>query len=162
MFGKISYQLLHYILLQKRHRVQADAFIVSVNTTHWLFVTAEKIWPQRIFRVERCFSQTSGSISVALAQQLLTLVLQVICKHRNTCYCLFSTQRHSSTNMDCCFGGFHSNFVQTAVVTGNVWMSVVQTRSTFIHSHHDGSFVTLSQKIKGILQVKRNTVNFRN
>lgn len=53
--------------------------IHSIKITHRLLVATEKIWPQGVFRDEGGFSQTSGSVSVTLAQQLFTFVLQIIC-----------------------------------------------------------------------------------
>ena len=69
--------------IYKRHTGHMGAAL-SVNITHGMFVTAEKIWPQGIFPDERSFPQTSRSVSVALAQQLFTFVLQIVCKEEHT------------------------------------------------------------------------------
>lgn len=59
------------------------AFIASVNVTHWVLVAAEEIRPEGKFGDERCFSQTSGSVSVTSAKQLFTFVLQIICNKKH-------------------------------------------------------------------------------
>lgn len=46
-----------------------------------MFVATEEIWIYGVMLVERRFSQTFGSVSVTLAQQLFTFVLQIIALH---------------------------------------------------------------------------------
>lgn len=65
--------------IYKRHAGHAYLYIGSVNIACRVFVATEEIWIYGIFPVERRFSQTFGSVSVTLAQQLFTFVLQIIC-----------------------------------------------------------------------------------
>lgn len=64
--------------IYKRHAGHAHLFTGSVNIACWMYVATKEIWIYGISPVERRFSQTFGGVSVTLAQQLFTFVLQII------------------------------------------------------------------------------------
>lgn len=81
----VQFLLLTVYIRQKRKKAHEDALAASVHITHRMVVAAHEIGPQGVFPDVRWLSQTPGGLPVTSAQQLFTLILQVVCKeeHRN-------------------------------------------------------------------------------